>query len=75
MRGFLVGSLALIVLYALLQPNTGKAITAGGNSVSAGIRRALAPDVAGVPARRPATAPKQGTVAPPIQEPPGLWFN
>lgn len=62
MRSFAVGSLALIALYALLQPNTGRAVTAGGNAFTALLRRALAPDVAGVPAKHPAaSAPTQAT--------------
>jgi hypothetical protein len=56
MRGFAVGTLALIALYALVQPNAAKAVTAGGNSFSAGLRRLLSPNVAGVPQRKAAPA-------------------
>ena len=56
MRGFLAGSLALIVLYVVVQPGTaGKAATGGTVLVSA-LRRALSPQVAGVPNRGQPTA-------------------
>ena len=52
MRGFLLGSLALIVLYVVVQPGTAKAAQAGGNVLVEGLRRALSADVAGIPARK-----------------------
>ena len=51
LRGFAVGSLTLIVLYAALQPNAVSAAEAGGNVLTQGLRRLLSADVAGVPDR------------------------
>ena len=56
MRGFLVGSFALVVLYVALRPNSPKAVAAGGNVLVAGLRRVLSPDVAGIPQRKGAGA-------------------
>jgi hypothetical protein len=50
--GFFTGSLALIVLYVALQPGSARAAEAGGGVVVEALRRALSPDVAGVPQRR-----------------------
>lgn len=52
MRGFIVGSLALIVLYVAGQPNAAKAAASGGKWGLSGLRRALSPDVAGIPQRK-----------------------
>lgn len=52
MRGFLLGSLALIVLYTALQPGSAKAAAAGGGVLVSGLRRFLSPDVAGIPQRK-----------------------
>lgn len=57
-RGFVVGSFALIVLYVGLQPNSPRAVAAGGNVLIAGLRRLLSADVAGVPQRKGAAAGK-----------------
>lgn len=51
MRGFVVGSLVLIVLYVALKPGSAAAVEVGGNVVVDGLRRALSPDVAGLPQR------------------------
>jgi hypothetical protein len=50
--GFFAGSLALIAFYVLLKPGSARAAEAGGGVVVEGLRRALSPDVAGVPQRR-----------------------
>ncbi len=52
MRGFVVGSLALIALYVGLQARGIKAVETGGGAVVSGLRRALSPDVAGIPQRK-----------------------
>ena len=52
MRGFLVGTLFLVVVYTVVQPNAAKAAAAGSNVITEGIRRALSPTVAGIPARK-----------------------
>lgn len=51
LRGFAVGSLALIALYVGLQPNAATAAEAGGNALVGMLRRALSADVAGLPRR------------------------
>ena len=64
MGGFLVGSLALIVLYVAVQPGTAGAAQAGGNVLVAGLRRALSADVAGIPpARAGSTGAAVGSAA------------
>jgi len=50
--GFLAGSLALIALYVGLQPGAARAAEVGGGVAVEALRRALSPDVAGVPQRR-----------------------
>jgi hypothetical protein len=50
--GFATGSLALIALYVALKPGSARAAEAGGGVVVEALRRALSPDVAGVPQRR-----------------------
>lgn len=52
MRGFLVGSLGLIVLYVALQPNSASTVEKGSNVLTALLRRGLSADVAGIPARK-----------------------
>jgi hypothetical protein len=49
MRGFVLGSLGLIVLQVLLQPGSADSVAAGGNIIAATARRLLSADVAGVP--------------------------
>lgn len=52
MRGFVVGSLALIALYVAVSSRRGaQAAQAGGNWLVAGMGRLLSPDVAGIPQR------------------------
>src|SRR5882757_4629255 len=60
MRGFLVGSFALIVLYAVLQPGAAGAAAAGGNVTVSGLRRLLSADVAGIPQRKGAQIVTEG---------------
>lgn len=77
MRGFAVGSLALIVLYAVLQPNAASTATSASNVLVAGMRRLLSPEVAGVPNRakggttvaEPPAAPSLGGTPVPIPNP------
>lgn len=81
MKGFLAGSLALIVLYVALQPGTAnKADTASGVLVS-GIRHLLSGDFAAVPDRgaqrnigrtttTSAPAPSTGGSGPGVATPP-----
>lgn len=52
MRAFALGSLALVVLYVAVQPNTGRAAEAGSNVLVNGLRRLLSADVAGIPQRK-----------------------
>lgn len=51
MRGFAVAGLALIALYAVLQPGGAKAAETGGNALAQMAQRAISPEVAGVPQR------------------------
>lgn len=53
--GFWLGSLTLIIIYVAVQPGSAKAATAGGNVIVATLRRALSPDVAGIPQRGSST--------------------
>lgn len=68
MRGFLAGSLALIVLYVAVQPGNAAKAQTGSNTLVSLLRRALSPQVAGVPnrARNPAApaAAQPSAVAP-----------
>jgi hypothetical protein len=54
MRGFLAGSLALIVLYVAVQPGTASKAQTGGNVLVGLLRRALSPQIAGLPNHGPA---------------------
>ncbi len=63
MRAFLAGSLVLIAAYALLQNGAPAAVGAAGNVSLGWFRRALSPDVAGVPNRAPASS---ATAEPPL---------
>ncbi|GAA4699803.1 hypothetical protein [Phytohabitans rumicis] len=67
MGGFLAGGLALIVFYAVLQPGGAAAAEAGSNVVAQAARRAISPDVAGVPQRG-----RPGDSGGPVAEPPGI---
>lgn len=51
-RGFVVGSLALIALYVGVQRGVAGRVEEGGNWAVAGLRRLMSPDVAGIPQRR-----------------------
>ncbi|HEX6869897.1 MAG TPA: hypothetical protein VF163_02260 [Micromonosporaceae bacterium] len=48
-RGFVFGSLGLIVLYVAIQPSTSGALETGGNALVVGLQRWLSPAVAGLP--------------------------
>lgn len=62
MRGFLVGSLSLIVLYVLVQPAAANKAGQASNTLTNLFERALSPKVAGVPNRatNPGTPTGQG---------------
>lgn len=49
MKGFVAGSLALIVLYVVVQPGAADKAATGGNVLVSMLRRALSPQVAGLP--------------------------
>lgn len=57
MRGFLVGSLTLVVLEVLLRPGSASKVSAGSGVLAQLFQRALSPNVAGLPnrAKPPAT--------------------
>ncbi len=55
MRGFLAGTLTLIVLEVALQPNAAKQAAAGSNMLVQLLRRMLSASVAGLPARKTST--------------------
>jgi hypothetical protein len=63
MRGFVVGSLALIVLYVVVQPGTADKAATGGNVLVSLLRRALSPQVAGIPNHGGAYAASTGQAA------------
>lgn len=73
MRGFVVGSLALIVLYVVVQPGSASKLSTGSNVLSSSFARLLSPDAAGVPQRKTKTAttasPSAATPAPPSTQP------
>lgn len=64
MKGFIVGSLGLIVLYVVVQPGAAGAAETASGWLQQGMRRWLSPKVAGVPDRTkkasPAAAPAAG---------------
>lgn len=49
MRGFLGGSLGLIVLYVILQPGSTDRLVAGNNALMNAFRRALSGEVPAIP--------------------------
>lgn len=51
LRGFLAGSLTLIVIYVAVQPGTSSKVEQGSGILVGMLRRALSPTVAGVPQR------------------------
>jgi hypothetical protein len=65
-RGFLVGSLALIVLSVGVSAGTADKVLAGTGVLNAMLRRALAPNVAGLPrlAKPKTAAPASTPVTP-----------
>lgn len=78
MGDVLGGTLALIVLYAVLQPNAGKAATVGSSWFISGLRRLTAADVAGVRQVKTAKAQVQVPNLKPNAGPPavanGTWI-
>lgn len=57
MGSILSGSLALIALYAVLQPNAAKAANSGAGWLVSALKRLGSPEVAGVPQKaKPAAA-------------------
>lgn len=47
-RGFAVGSLALIILYAVVQPGASGRVDEASTTFVSGLRRLLSPGIAGV---------------------------
>jgi len=70
--GFAAGTLTLVVLYALLQNNSAKAITAGSGALVGLLHRAFAADVAGVQARK-AAPPAASSSGPAPDTGPPVW--
>lgn len=69
MKGFIGGTLALVVLYVAVSPGTADKVTAGTGVLNAMLRRLLSPDVAGMPrlagtgsSTTAAATPNPGTV-------------
>jgi hypothetical protein len=69
MRGFIAGSLTLIILQVALRTGSTDKLVAGNNALVTMFRRALASDVAGIPDKRKkktttgaSTTPAPGTV-------------
>jgi hypothetical protein len=58
-RGFLAGTLTLIVLYVVVQPGASSKADTASNWAQQGMRRWLAVDVAGVPDRTKKTTTKK----------------
>lgn len=69
MRGFLTGSLALIVLYVAVQPGTAAKAETGSNVLVQLLNRALSPQVAGLPQRGGKTVTRTLTPNPTIRVP------
>lgn len=63
MRGFLFGSLGLIALYALIQPNAATMAQSGSNVLVSLAQRLLSPNVAGIPQRK-SSGGQTGSAAP-----------
>lgn len=60
MRGFVIGSIALVALSVAVQPTSANATRQGASWLVSGLRRLLSPDIAGVPQRKTATAQQGG---------------
>lgn len=58
---FLIGSLALIVLQALLGDNAAAGVEKGGRASAALLQRLLSPQIAGIPQRKSVTQQAQST--------------
>jgi hypothetical protein len=48
LKGFVAGSLALIILYVVVQPGTSGKVEQGGNTLVALTKRLFSPEVAGI---------------------------
>jgi hypothetical protein len=59
MRGFITGSLALVVLYVFLQPGSTNKLVTGNNALMTMFRRALSGDVAAIPNKHDKAVPKK----------------
>lgn len=79
LKGFAVGSLALVVLYTLLQDNVAASVGLGGGIVTEAFKRWMSPTSAAVPDRSrsltatpPAPVKPEGTPTP-LPAPAGVW--
>jgi hypothetical protein len=52
MRGFITGSLGLIVAYVILQPGSTEKLVAGNNALMNTFRRALSGEVPAIPKKK-----------------------
>lgn len=52
MRGFVGGSLVLIIMYVVLQPGSTDRLVAGNNALMNTFRRALSGEVPAIPAKK-----------------------
>jgi hypothetical protein len=60
LKGFLIGTLALVVLFRVVQPDAAGKLAAGGGVVASSMARLFSPSVAGVPQRH-GSAPGNAT--------------
>lgn len=58
MRGFLVGTLALVITYKLVQDKSAEKVAGGLGLLNTMFRRAMAPGVAGIPDKAQTTKPE-----------------
>lgn len=56
MKGFALGTLALVLAYIAVKPGTADAATQGGNILVSALQRLLSPNVAGIPQRKNASS-------------------
>jgi hypothetical protein len=63
-RGFLVGTMLLVGLEVLVQPQTSSQVSSGGNVLVGLLRRLLSPDVAGIPDRAGTATQQQAQDSP-----------
>lgn len=77
-RGFVVGSFALIVTYTLLQDNVAKSLGIGSNIFAEALKRWMSPTSAAVPDRSrtltsPPATPAKPSTSTPLPAPGGVW--